>query len=195
MSWFLARQRINRKELSAQLTTTLQGVVDLDRFPKAVVDVAVLVLQVRCYEEPTAEPYPPVAGASHMTKLLFIYLTAVVDVAVLVLQVRSNVVDFVNDTQISRQLGQGRESVSDVPLHALALVIFGDRAVVRLCCASELKHWHQSDLQCMPADSCYAAGVVLMQQRCHCTQHHWHRCICCCVLPLECCSRRLMAGS
>jgi ribonuclease PH len=46
-------QRISRKELSAQLTTTLQGVVDLDRFPKAVVDVAVLVLQVRlqlmCY--------------------------------------------------------------------------------------------------------------------------------------------------
>jgi ribonuclease PH len=44
---FLALQRISRKELSAQLTTTLQGVVDLDRFPKAVVDVAVLVLQVR----------------------------------------------------------------------------------------------------------------------------------------------------
>jgi hypothetical protein len=39
-------QRIIRKELSAQLTTTLQGVVDLDRFPKAVVEVAVLVLQV-----------------------------------------------------------------------------------------------------------------------------------------------------
>lgn len=39
------QQRVSRKELSAQLTTTLQGVVDLDRFPKAVVDVAVLVLQ------------------------------------------------------------------------------------------------------------------------------------------------------
>lgn len=31
------------------LTTALEGVVDVDKFPKAVVDVAVLVLQVQCW--------------------------------------------------------------------------------------------------------------------------------------------------
>lgn len=38
-------QRINRKELSSSLTCALEGIVDVDKFPKAVVDVYVVVLQ------------------------------------------------------------------------------------------------------------------------------------------------------
>jgi ribonuclease PH len=42
----LLLQRLARKELSAALTVALEGVVNLSAFPKAVVDVAVVVLQV-----------------------------------------------------------------------------------------------------------------------------------------------------
>jgi hypothetical protein len=40
-------QRVNRKTMSALLASTLEAVVDVDKFPKAVVDVFVMVLQVR----------------------------------------------------------------------------------------------------------------------------------------------------
>eukprot|EP00878_Enallax_costatus_P006349 GHUV01006657.1.p1 GENE.GHUV01006657.1~~GHUV01006657.1.p1 ORF type:complete len:259 (+),score=72.04 GHUV01006657.1:372-1148(+) len=38
-------QRINRKELSSSLSCALEGIVDVNKFPKAVVDVYVMVLQ------------------------------------------------------------------------------------------------------------------------------------------------------
>lgn len=40
-------QRVARKELTAMLATALEGIVDVEKFPKAVVDVSVMVLQVR----------------------------------------------------------------------------------------------------------------------------------------------------
>ena len=40
-------QRVNRKAMSSLLQSTLEAVVDVDKFPKAAVDVNVLVLQVR----------------------------------------------------------------------------------------------------------------------------------------------------
>jgi hypothetical protein len=39
-------QRVNRKAMSSLLQSTLEAVVDVDKFPKASVDVNVLVLQV-----------------------------------------------------------------------------------------------------------------------------------------------------
>jgi hypothetical protein len=39
-------QRVNRKAMSSMLQSTLEAVVDVDKFPKASVDVNVLVLQV-----------------------------------------------------------------------------------------------------------------------------------------------------
>lgn len=41
-------QRVNRKAMSSLLQSTLEAVVDIDKFPKASVDVNVLVLQVGC---------------------------------------------------------------------------------------------------------------------------------------------------
>lgn len=42
----LLLQRVNRKAMSSLLQSTLEAVVDVDKFPKAAVDVNVLVLQV-----------------------------------------------------------------------------------------------------------------------------------------------------
>lgn len=39
-------QRVSRKAMSSLLQSTLEAVVDVDKFPKASVDVNVLVLQV-----------------------------------------------------------------------------------------------------------------------------------------------------
>lgn len=44
--WCAVLQRINRKAMSSLLQSTLEAVIDVDKFPKASVDVNVLVLQV-----------------------------------------------------------------------------------------------------------------------------------------------------
>lgn len=44
-------QRVNRKAMSSLLQSTLEAVVDVGKFPKASVDVNVLVLQVGASKE------------------------------------------------------------------------------------------------------------------------------------------------
>lgn len=60
-------QRVNRKAMSSLLQSTLEAVVDVDKFPKAAVDVNVLVLQVstqgRC--RPVATSAAAIRGVGH----------------------------------------------------------------------------------------------------------------------------------
>jgi ribonuclease PH len=54
-------QRVNRKAMSSLLQSTLEAVVDVDKFPKASVDVNVLVLQVCKHKSCCCLPAAPVS--------------------------------------------------------------------------------------------------------------------------------------